>query len=320
MTLREALFEAHVEHELARLRDEVVPARISGLVHELFLWMRTVPLQDVSSSARVVGIIRRCAVELRVGGGIVELVGEMGRLVLRSSTGEDTRLDELLPDSSYERFASKVTHLSSAWREIFERIMRTEAGELLQTQLLGWAFHELLRTRDAPVGVQRVVLGSEVRLARALAKRLRQGATGLGRPDLLALLDPELLRSVADEVWTSVAPLRLTQLFALIDEHDLEDILVLGHMFWLDFRKSPYFQRLMVEMVEHFFDKYGAQTLATLVEDMGVEEQVATRELSELLAPIVARAMQTGLLEQLVRTQLRTFYDSPACSAVLKEP
>lgn len=317
ITLRDALLEAQVQHELAKLRDELVPARIAAGVRELFLWMQGVRLDDVSCSAQIAGIIERCAIELRVGGGIVELMGEVGQLVLSSPTGQQTRLNEVLPDSSYELFAAKVAQLSVAWRDLIERITRSEAGELLQTELLTWALNDLLHTRSAPVRVQQVVLGLEARLARAVAKRLRKAVTGERRADLLNVLDPELLRSVADEVWISVSSLPLRQLFALIETQDLDDFIVLGHEFWLGYRKSPYFQRLMLEIVEHFFQKYGAQSLAAIVDDMGVSETLVAQELAALVAPIVARAVETGFAERQLRAQLRTFYESPAFVALL---
>lgn len=316
MTMREALLEAHVQHELACLGRERVPAVVSSTVRELFAWMRHVRLQDVSSSSQIAGIIQRCAIELRVGGGIMELVGEMAQLVMASPTGDDTRLDQVLSDSAYEQFADKIAHLSGAWRELIERVRCSEAGKLLQAELLTWAMNDLLHTRAAPPRVQRVILGLQMRLARSLARRLGRAASDERRADVLAVLAPELLRSVADEVWASISSARLRELFGLIDGQDLEDFVVLGHEFWLAYRKSPYFQRLMQEMVEHFFAKYGEQTLLELVDDMGVSEALVAEELSQLLQPLIARAVETGFAEQQIRARLRTFYDSPACAAL----
>lgn len=319
MTLRDAVFEAHVQHELAALHGEIVPTRIAAAVRALFAWMHEVRLEDVSSSAQITEIIQRYAVELRVGGGIMELTGEMAQLVMASSTGDETRLDQLLSDSAYEQFADKIANLSGAWRALIERVWRSEAGELLQAELLTWAMNDLLHTRAAPLRLQRLVLGLEMRLAHALAKRLGRAASGERHADVLAVLAPELLRSIADEIWTSVSSLRLRELFALIDGQDVEDFVVLGHEFWLTYRKSPYFQRLMQEMVEHFFAKYGGQTLLELVDDMGVSEPLVAEGLSQLLAPIVARAAETGFAEQQIRARLRAFYDSAACAALFAQ-
>ncbi|HEX5657064.1 MAG TPA: hypothetical protein VFX59_07705, partial [Polyangiales bacterium] len=296
---------------------ELLPARTHDWVQELFVWMQTVRLHEVSSSAQITSIITRYAIELRVSGGIVELLGEMGQVVLDSPAGDDTRLDEVLGDASYELFADKITRLSGVWREVLERIVRSEAGEQFQAKLLTQALSDLLHSDSAPFGLSRLALALEARVAAALVRRLRSALVRQSGSDMLAVVSPELVRSVADEVWASVSALRLRELFALIDKQDLEDFIVLGHEFWLAFRKSPYFQRLMQEMVDYFFAKYGTHTLTELIDDMGVSEQMVAQELGELLAPIVARALDTGFLERQIRAQLRTFYESSACSSAL---
>jgi hypothetical protein len=312
--LREQLFEAHVRHELARWRGELLPARVEVLTRELFRWMQTVTLREVSSSEQIAGIIQRCAIELRVSGGIMELVGEMTQLVVNSPLGDDTRLDELLGDTSYELFADKVTRLSAVWRELTGRIVHTEAAELVQAELIAHALHEALRLDAAPAAVRGLVAGLEARIARTFARLLR---AALARSRGEHTLDPELVRSVADEVWTSLAPLRLRELFTLVGEQDLEDFVVLVHQFWLEYRKSPYFQRIMREMVDYFFTKYGEQTLAELVEDMGVGEQLVANELAALFGPLVEHALHSGVVEAQIRAQLRPFYDSKACADLL---
>ncbi len=314
-TLRDALFEAHVRHELARLRGEQIPARVASFVAELFEWMQRVRLCDVSNSEQISGIIQRCAIELRVSGGIMELVGEMGQLVLASPTSDDTRLGQVLDDGAYERFAEKIAQLPGVWRELSERVVHSEAGEVIQEELITRALDDLLRA--APHRLRRFTLRLEVQLARALAARLRRASREHG--EAIAVLGPELIRSLADEVWSSVSSLPLRQLFALIDKQDLEDFIVLGHEFWLHYRQTPYFHRLMEEMVAHFFTKYGEQSLAELVDDMGVSQQLLAHELAVLLTPILSRALDSGFAEQQLRAQLRTFYESPACASLLAE-
>jgi hypothetical protein len=317
--LRERLLEAHVQHELARWR-EPLPARVDAWVAELFRWMQTVTLREVSSSEQITGIIERYAIELRVSGGIMELAGEMTQLVIDSPASEDTRLDELLGDATYEQFADKVMRLSGVWRELTGRIARSEAAELTQAKLLARALSELLGSDTrASTSLRRLLLGLETRFASALARRLHGALSSERGENMLAVIAPELLRSMADELWTSIAPLRLGELFRLLDKQDLEDFVVLGHGFWLDYRKSPYFHRIMQEMVEHFFAKYGEQSLAELVEDMGVSEQMVARELALLLEPLIANTLESGVMERQLRAQLRSFYDSDACRSMFSE-
>jgi hypothetical protein len=314
--LRRALLEAHVRHELARWDDDVLTARVNAWVRRLFAFFGVARLDELSSCAQIVATIERNAIDLRVSGGIVELTGEMAQLVLDSPTSKETRLDELLGDASYEQFAEKVTRLESAWRELISRIARSEAAELVHAKLLASVLGELLHTRGSTHLLRRASVWLELKIANALAARLRAAMNQQGSAQL-DVFDPELVRSVADEVWASVASQRLSELFQFVSKQDIEDFVVLGYEFWNSYRKSAFFQRIMREMVEFFFAKYGAQTLSALIEDMGIDEAMLARELSELLRPIIARANQQGLIEQALRAQLADFYESDVCAQLL---
>jgi citrate lyase gamma subunit len=110
----------------------------------------------------------------------------------------------------------------------------------------------------------------------------------------------------------------LSQAFELIGEQDLEDFVVLVHEFWLRYRRSDFFRNISREMLDHFFDKYGQEPLASVIEDMGVTEAMVAEELIGLLRPILERAVQSGALERLLRARLQAFYGSAAALSALE--
>jgi hypothetical protein len=320
--LSEALLEAHVRHELASWRGEELASRLTRFVHELFGWLSEVRLEQAATPAQIMGVIDRYVIELRISGGIIELAGEISRTIFESPIGAETRLEELLGDDAYEGFAEKVARLDRVRRELIGLIARSEAAELAQAQLLARMISGvLLDTALTKKPLRRLFATFEARIAGLLAARLarrRTSATSLREQRLLELLDPDLVRSVADEIWSSVAPLPLSQLFQFITQQDLEDFVVLGFEFWMRYRKSAYFRRISAEVVAHFFRKYGGQSLAVLIDDMGVTEEMIARELSELLAPLVGVAAESGFLEQSIRARLTPFYRSPELLTLLE--
>lgn len=320
--LSDALLEAHVQHELARLRDRL-PEEVDETVHAVFEWFGGLPLTEFSSPEAVLGIIDRCVIELPVSGGVVELAGEATRLIFSSLAGNDTRMSDVVADGDYDGFADKVVKLERAWHELASLMARSEAMEAIIVRLVARALPELL---VGPLGTGRLARTAlpvvERRLQRALSAQLRRERDRLSagqQRSLLEALDPQYVRSLVDEVWNRVSSLRVSEVFHLIQEDDLEDFVVLCHEFWLHYRRTPYFRRICAEVVEHVFDKYRRHTVAAVIDDMGVTEEVVARELKGLLVPLMQKAMRSGFLEARVRARLAPFYRSEAFTRTLTE-
>jgi hypothetical protein len=319
--LADALLEAHVQHVLAAWRGDAAARAIAERVSSLLRWFGEVKLDQVATRAQVMGLIQRHVIELRVSGGITELAGELSRLVFSSQKSAATRLDQVLTDEEYGEFADKVIALEGVRRGVIAMIAQSEAFGLFRTRVIAHTLSALVFRRTAPRGVGGSLLPAlEQRLTRVLTRYFeRQKSAPLATErELLELVDPELLRSLIDDIWATVAPKPLTESFAFIGEQDLEDFVVLGYEFWLRYRRSDYFREIMEEMVDHFFAKYGGLSLAELLEDMGVDDAMIARELETCLVPLLDEAARTGFLEQQVRARLGAFYGSPAAEALLQ--
>jgi hypothetical protein len=319
--LADALLEAHVQHVLTRWRGESLPPLIAERVSSLFRWLGDVQLDQVASRAQIMGVIQRYVIELRVSGGITELAGEMSRLVFSSEKSAATRLDQVLTDAEYEEFAGKVLALEDVRRGLIGLVARSEAFGLLRNRLIARALSGLVfQSRGLRAIAGRALPALEQSVASAVSRYLERHQN---RPEdaenyLLEMLAPEWLRSIIDDVWVAVAPKPLTDAFSFIGEQDLEDFVALGYEFWLRYRKSDYFRQITEEMVDHFFVKYGQQSLLELIEDMGVTEAMVAQELGVFLVPLVDEAARSGFLEQQIRASLATFYRSPAVEAMLR--
>ena len=63
--LGEALLDAHVAYESARLRGDALAALIDERVAAAFEWLEEVSLNDVMTPERIIGVIQRYAIDLR---------------------------------------------------------------------------------------------------------------------------------------------------------------------------------------------------------------------------------------------------------------
>lgn len=332
-----ALLEAQVEYELDALTGESFERLVDAEVSELFGWFAEVSLNDVATRERVVSVIDRRAIELRISGGITELMGEMANKVFTSERNEDVRLEDIVPSRSFEEIVDKVVSLEQARGELIRRATqsgayRTLIHSVLQRSVLDFVFPSnettsaRLRSSLARLGrdaVRRVVPALELRIASLVSRYLEENADRIareGEKQLLLALDQNTLRRAAAELWEELAPMRLSELFAQIEGYDLEDFVVFGYEFWLKYRKTEYFRGIVHELVGHFFDKYGDESLLSLIEDMGVTQEMVTTDVRAFAGPVLAHARATGFLERRIRAHLEPFYASEQVAALVDGP
>lgn len=321
------LLEAHVAHELSSWHGEHLERTLRERVSALFRWFSTVQLEDVVTRAQIGRVIERYVIELRVSGGITELSGEMSRLVYTSRAASDVRLDQLLTAEMYEEFADKVLALDGVRRTLIELIAQSSTVQTISARLLARAVLDLVALGMAPV--RSVAPSGLTTAANKLAARLLPMLESFAA---LALAqhrermtqqhsDEHLLelRSVVDDVWARVSPMRLSEVFAVIQEHDVEDFVVLAYEFWLRYRKTEFFRRISMEVIDHFFQKYERATLLALIDDMGVDEALIAEAVIDLLQPLLDHAARSGALERGIRARLESFYGSEAAAAVLAD-
>jgi hypothetical protein len=333
----ERLLQAHVRHELAQLQGKQLEASVERGVANLFAWAQTVTLEEVATPERIHGVIQRYVIELRVSGGITELTGELAHLVLESPRSASTRVDQILTPASYEDFADKLVGLEGVRRVLIEKLAHSVTFSAINARLMARGLLDLLtpallrRPGRLATGLSAIWEplarsfdpGIEQRLADLLAQYLEQHRDSVMQDvekRLLHVLQPDSLRLLLDEVWDGVAAMPLSEAFAILGARDLEDFVVLVHEFWLRYRKSDFFREISQEMVEYFFQKYGQQTLALLVDDMGVSEAMVSAELVDFLQPVLEHAARSGVLEQALRERLSIFYGSDAARAALDGP
>lgn len=328
----ERLLEAHVQHELAAWRGAQFQAAVTAQVRALFEWFSEVKLDDIVTRSQIAGVIERYVIDLRVSGGITELSGEMSRVVFESRAAAETCVSEIVAPASYEDFADKLIGLERVRRELLSLFARSETFTTISARLLASGVFDLFALRlplDPPALASglgalaaRILPPLERRLVDGLARYLELHRERLARDTeqhLLDVVDSERLHFVLDELWESVATLRLSETFALLGQQDLEDFVILVFEFWQRYRKTPFFRRISSELIDHFFQKYGQETVSLLIEDMGVDERMVIEELCGFLGPVVEHAAATGWLEQQIRARLETFYRSPVALAALGE-
>lgn len=326
----ERLLQAHVRYELAQLQGESLERTIESAVAGLFAWSQTATLEEVVTPEQIHGVIERYAIELRVSGGITELSGELSRLVVRSQSSAATRVDQIIAPQSYAEFADKLAALEGVRRTLIEKLAQSVTFSAINATLMVQSALDMLPLTHKVDGGAVAFLEPlsrslrehiEPRLAELLGQYVERHRASISRnieARLLQLLTPDSVRSLLDELWDGVASMQLSEAFAALGEQDLEDFVVLIHEFWLRYRKTEFFRGISKEMVAYFFAKYGKETLASLVSDMGVSQAMVSDELTRFMKPILHHAGRTGALERALHARLSAFYASAEALAALE--
>jgi len=146
-------------------------------------------------------------------------------------------------------------------------------------------------------------------------------------PGLVSRSEQFLQRALSDEevrdtvmaAWVSVEDRTIAELHDGLGDVELQEFVVLGYEFWLQFRKTAYFEGCARAVVSHLFVKYGDRPLTDLLGDLGVTRDVIMAEVDAWAIPVIGVLQEEGYVEALVRRRLSAFYKSAAARKILEQ-
>jgi hypothetical protein len=327
--------EAHVTHELNRFKRDGYKKTIKEEVAALFEWIKRIKLKDVITPEQIIGLIERNVVELPVAGGVTELAGEMSQRVLASPQNKKTSLENIFARKQFDDIVDKIGSLKSARKDIIHRFVTSsiysqQISEVLYTGIKEYLLAENIFAQKVP-GVSSLIKFGKFAvnktmhsLETAIENKIKSYIqSNLGNTikrserSLNEYFDESHIIEMGEEIWSSIAKTKLSEYFNEIDANDMEDFIIIGYEFWLNFRKTHYFRAIYTDLVFFFFEKYADRELDVILEDVGVTQKMVVNELIEAVAPGIATALSIGYLEERIRARLEDFYLSPKTSGLM---
>ncbi|WP_148862228.1 hypothetical protein [Marinobacter fonticola] len=331
------LLELHIKHELAALKGAKLRKFIANEVNELFSLAEHVTLRQAVSEEQILGVIRRQVVELELDGGIPELAGEMASEVLSAGVQSDTRLGDILSREQATAFVEEILELRHHRERLISEVMAHPVYQELVSNiayhgLVNYLYEDNLISRSVPgVGsmmkfgkrmANRAVPGIDETFERRIKAYLSDNLPALIRRSeqfLQKALSDDELRDTIMAAWNGVEDRKLSDLQSGLGELELNEFVVLGYQFWLEFRQTRYFEGCYTAVVNHLFEKYGDAPLIELMADVGVDREVVMAEVDTFAQPTLDLLREQGYLEALLRRRLAPFYRSAAVKKVLSE-
>lgn len=335
--LADALLEQHVKHELSSLKGAKLRRFMAQEVDELLGYASKVTLGRITSAEQVMGLIRRVVINMELDPGIPELAGEMAAEVLNAPIQKATKLSQIITREQATGLLEQALELRRQREQVISEIMAHPVYQELVSNLVyqgvvTYLYEDNVLTKSVP-GV-----GSMMKFGKRMANRAvpgldesfeRRFKTWLSDslPGLISRSEQFLHKSLTDDelrdsvmaVWVSLEDRTIEDLQEGLGDIQLQEFVVLGYEFWLQFRKTPYFEGCVEAVVTHLFELYGDRPVLDLLKDMGVNRDLVMAEIDGYAMPVIDVLREEGYLEALIRRRLTPFYNSAAARKLLSQ-
>ncbi len=329
----EALLTAHVDYILQLLNADNLQAT---LLAEIDLNLANAPLitlNEAVTPAMIKETAHRYAVELELGGGVFDIIGDIARTVYNHEIHEKTSLNDLMSDRQFTDMLDKVLEM----KELRERVIRelvanpvysALASDVLYHGIRGYVWQtavggggkgakSLIKFSQAmlskvPVGFEELV---ETNLRSYIQKSI---STILSESEYFLLrIDAEKLRDTLLDIWHHLKTNKASLAHQFLSGLDVEEFLVMCYEFWREFRRTEYFNVLLDSGIDAFFNRYGDTTLDVLLEEVGIQREMLVADAIRFVPPILAMLKEKNLLEPMIRQRLVGFYQSDVVAHIL---
>ncbi|ROO23157.1 hypothetical protein [Salinisphaera orenii] len=332
----EALLDAHVAWVIARLQGDALQAELERRLDWLLADAARLRLGEVISVESVQRTAVDYAADMKVGGAIPALVGDIAVAIHEHPVHEQTTLVELLPDREFEELLDKLLEMQRLRDEVIHQsvsnpVFSDLVAQLLYSGLRGYVAESKLRAARVPGARTAMRIGRAVadrappQIGEALERGIRRYVernTEAGMRASEAWLhdafeSDELRRAVLD-FWDDHKHRSVASVRDLAGQLDVQELFVIGYEYWQRLRRTPIYRRLIESGVEVFFETYRDATLTELLDDIGVTRDMMVRDGMRFLPQVVDALRERGMLAPAIRRQLEDFYRSDAVAEILR--
>lgn len=332
-----ALLDAHVAWTRAQLQPDAlrpqVESQIDALMGDIggFKLKELVALKDVQDTAL------KYASDLKLGGAVPALVGDIARQLYDHKVHQKTRLDELLPDQMFEEFLDKFLELRTLREAIIHESVSNPIYISIVSELLVNGIQEYVANGSKLAGK---VPGakSALRLGKAVVSRARPELSGELEDNLRAFVrknaeqrmraseqllleafESDTFRQVILDLWDDNKHRTVADVQNFAGKLDIEEGFVIGYEYWQHLRQTDFYRELVKAGIAAFYKAYGNRSLNTILKDIGISTEMMVEEAMRYAPPIIDTLDKKKLLEPMIRRTLAPFYESEAVSRILSD-
>ncbi len=320
------MLEAHVRFELQRFSAEGLAAAVAEEVTALFDWLGTVPLDQLLAPDLVEDWIQTYICEPEITVGAADMADSLLRSARAAAASQEAAVVEVFPREVYDQFASAVIGMTELRSAITTEVTTSEVYSQLIAHVLYYGIKNYLLTesvvaRRVPGASSLMRMGQSALKTAApnLEKGIDKQLTAFvnaniadsireSRTYLETVVDDQMLRAVADEVWQNNSEAKVADAVGLLSADALVAIADAGRAAWLALRGTATVKDLCSRVVADFSYRHGSRPTAAVLVEAGLTAELASAALVAALAPAVEVALADGYLESRIRCRLGAFY------------
>ena len=331
----QALLDAQVAYILKKIIADDLHLTLE---QELDLVLANAPLITLSecvSSLQIKQTVHRYAIELDLGAGVFDIMGDIARRVHGHHIHQQTTLNEILSDRQFEQVLDKILELKNIREYILREVVINPVYAGLASDVVYYGLRDYLLQQIAG-GKKNVARAGKLlswgknlinsvppELEGMIELNLRQyiqksiSSVLVESKSFLTHIDIQKLRDNLLDIWDDIKQHPVSTYQQLLTSLDVEEFIVLSYEFWRDFRQSDYFKVLIDAGIDAFFNRYGTTTFDVLLDEVGIKREMLIADALRFVPPVLSIMQQKSLLEPLIRQHLEPFYQSDAVQQIL---
>ncbi len=328
----EALLNAHVAFMVAQLDANQLHESLVREVDAILANAPLLTLNECVTPEMIKETVHRYAVELELGAGVLDIIGDVARTIHGHEVHQHTTLNDLLPDHHFMALLDKVLEMKSLREHVVREVVANPVYSALTSDILYHGIRGYLvqstqgnsKATKSLVKLGKTVLSKvpadieasfEFNLRHYIQKSI--SAVMVESERFLLTIDEDKLRYALLDIWDDIKINKASIAQQFLTSLDVEEFFVLSYEFWREFRESDYFTVLINAGIDAFFNRYGDTTFDVLLEEVGIRRDMLIADAMRFVPPVVKVLKAKNLLEPMLRRQFESFYASPSVAAIL---
>lgn len=332
----EALLKAHVAWVVAGLQGKALQTALERRIDWVLADAARLRLGDVISMESVKYTAVGYAADMKVGGAVPVLVGEIAAAIYAHPVHDETTLQELVPDRAVEELLDKLLEMQQLREQVIHHsvsnpVFANLVAQLLYSGLRGYLAHGKRLAARAPGARTAMKFGRAVanrappqvggvleRGIRRYVERNTKAGMQASEAYLHDAFESAQMRQAVLDFWDDHKQYSVASVRDFAGQLDIEELFVIGYEYWQHLRRMPIYRELIGCGVEVFFETYKDATLLELLDDIGVTRDMMLRDGMRFLPQVVDALEARGMLAPAIRRQFESFYRSEAVAAILQ--
>lgn len=325
----EQLLEAQVDHMVAQLTGASFKKLVKEEVDHFFKVAATIRLNEMVSADQIKTTARKYTVEMPISAAIPELMGEIADRIYNHPGHDNNSFADLVHDREVRDAVEVILEMG----ELRQRLMSEIGGSALTLNLISDMLYRGIRgfvmegtnmAGNIPGASSMMKFGKSM-MSKAAPGLEKTAETSIKKyishntRTIIRHTEKRLEKSIESgefekavmEFWDEFKDQKIGELRRYMTRDELEDLLVTGLEIWQQVRQTRYFNALLDEGIQFFFDKYGDTPLDELIGEMGVTRKMIIDDANHYAPHIIKELKKRGILQDTLRRRLATFWEDP---------